>query len=235
MRTRTDRESGMTLIEMIVAMLIMAALLAGFSFMYLAYSRSGEGTTQLTASQGSTRTVVRVLEADLRSADPLELPGTVSLGSLTPPGAGDQDYLVMFEPTDAFAPCKTTPVPPAVPSGSLPVVLVPAPNVVWSYSKATGVLTRWSYVNCGSGAQWRAGMTLRNIVDAAGTMFLLTGTGSQVPSIPTGETGQAAVAVCATGVKIRIQTSTKSQTTPFKLDVTVPLPNETSVEGQACN
>lgn len=234
-RTTPARDGGMTLVELSVAMLVMALVITGFSFAYLGLNRSGQGTTQLTESQGSTRTVVRVLEADLRSADPLELPQSVSLGSFVPPGTGDEDYLVMFEASDPFSPCKTTPVPPSVPSGSVPIVSVEAPNLVWSYSAATGTLTRWSYVDCGSGAKWQSGLKLQNVIDPAGTMFLLTGTGPQQTSMVTGLSGQAALAVCATGVKVHIQTTTKGQTTPFKLDVTVPLANEPSVEAQACS
>jgi hypothetical protein len=213
-------------------MTVISVVLAGFMFMYLSLNRSGQGTTQLTASQSSTRTVVRVLEADVRSADPLEVPSSAqNITAGTFPGTADTDYIAMFESADPFSPCKTTPTPPSVPSGSLPMVVLQAPNVVWSYSPATGRLTRWSYVDCGSGAKWYAGMYLGNVVDPAGTAFLVLGAGTQ---ITTGVTGQAALPLCASGVKVRIQTATKGQTTAFKLDVTLPLPNEQSVEAPAC-
>lgn len=226
----------MTLVELLVAMSILVVVITGFTFMYISLNRSGIGTTQLTASQSSARVVVRVLEADIRSADPLILPQSVSLGNLPVSGTPDADYIVMFEATDSFSPCKTTPVPPSVPDGSEPYVVVPTPNLAWVYTPGqaggTGTLTRWSYVDCGSGAKWQPGMQLQNVVTPAGQTFLLTGTG---PQITTMLSGVAALPVCATGVRIRVQTTTKSQTTPFKLDVTLPLPNSGSVEAEACS
>lgn len=232
MSRRARGDAGMTLVELLVAMSILVVVVTAFTFMYVALNRSGIGTGQLTASQSSARVVVRVLEADIRSADPLILPQSVSLGNLPVSGAEDADYVVMFEASDPFSPCKTTPVPPSVPDGSVPYVVVPTPNVAWTYNHSTGILTRWSYADCGSGAKWHQGMQLQNVVTPAGQTFFITGAGAQITAMLS---GVAALPVCATGMRIRVQTTTKAQTTPFKLDVTLPLPNSGSVEAEACS
>jgi hypothetical protein len=224
----------MTLVELSVAMVVMTGVLIGFMFMYLMLNRSGQGTTQLTASQSSTRLVERVLEADIRSADPLEYPQLAA--NITPgqfPGTADTDYVAMFETIDGYSPCQTTPTPPSVPTGPLPFVTVEEPNVVWSYAASTGILTRWSYVSCGAGSpSWHSGLQLRNVIDPAGTMFSLTGVGTQTATTVAGE---VAVPSCADAVSVNMKTTTRSQTTPFKLNVTLPLPNQQSVEDQACS
>src|SRR5690348_14587753 len=73
MGKRLGDEDGFTLVELLVAMFSMMVLIGGFIYVNLQFSESSTNTQQLTQGAGAARNIVRALEADLRSANPLLL------------------------------------------------------------------------------------------------------------------------------------------------------------------
>ena len=256
-RNRGFSDDGMTLVELLVSMSILLVVMGSFIGVYFGFSGSSTNTVSYSHEQGTARNVMLVLEADLRSADPLTLvPSSFTSAESLPPGTvtssgtygvSSTDVIAMHEDSDAYSPCPTTTTTTTtVPS---PFLSSPfAANVVWAYDRADGVLTRYSYVTpdpnaasstCQTGG-WLAGMTLDHVTNAAGTMFTVSQNASVLrtqattPSTPT--VANEAAAACGTSARVVIMLQDRSvgQQFSFRIETTVPLPNETAVSGQAC-
>lgn len=225
--SRTDE--GFTLVEMLIAMAISIVILTAFIFAFIAFGVSATGTRTLGESQGATANALAVLEADLRSADPLmEVPAGFPLAAGQTAGP---DAIALHEALDFFSPCQKGELNSDVPLDLDPVPATPPPNVIWSYTPATGTLSRWSY--CSS--EWtRDSVSLHGVVNPAGVIFHVIPPASAPNSQIT--SGATDLPVCATGVTIQIEVKVKQQTAPFDVRVTVPLPNQTApaIRSQAC-
>lgn len=256
--SRSFSDEGMTLVELLVSMSILLVVMGSFIGVYFGFSGSSTNTVTYSHEQGTARNVMLVLEADLRSADPLTLVPTsftsaVSLPSGTVTSSGlygtaPTGVIAMYENSDAYSPCPTT--------TTTTTTTVPSPflsnpfsaNVVWAYDRADGVLTRYSYVapepnaassTCKTGG-WLAGMTLDHVANAAGSMFTVSQNASSLRtqvSTPSSTTvANQAAASCGRSVKVFITLldKTAGQQFSFRLETTVPLPNEKAVTGQVC-
>jgi hypothetical protein len=239
-------------------MTILLIIMAAFFLMYFAFAQSGANTLSYAHQQGEVRSVVRILEADLRSADPLTtvpasftsavtLPaGTVTSGGTT--GTSPTDVIAMYTTDDRYSPCAAgTTTTTAVPS---PFLSSPfSANVVWAYNSAAQTLTRYSYVTPNSSAStticknggWIAdGVVLDDVTNAHGTMFTIsqsTSLADPQATVPTSTTvpNQAAPA-CGAAVSILISVQNKSvgEQLAFSERTSLPLPNQIAVQGQAC-
>lgn len=238
------RDEGFTLVEMLIAMAMMLLLMGAFFLMFFAFSHSEQGTQALSNSQSQSRLTLQLLEADLRSADPLmDVP--MSLLDTYPQydGLPTSDAVAMFETVDLDEPCvpasstSTTTTLPSIYQDSSAVA-----NVVWAYEPPTagqsGVLTRYSYLNCGSGSAWVVDTSLANVANGSlvppKSVFTVIPPAGQIPNSGT-LTGSLSPA-CAVGIEVRldIEAPHQSQPGPFDDSVEIPLPNQPAVEAQAC-
>jgi prepilin-type N-terminal cleavage/methylation domain-containing protein len=76
--TSDHREAGLTLVEMLITMAILALFLALFSTALMAMLRSVQKQTGVVAAQTSTRTAFEMLDKQIRYADAVTTPGTVA-------------------------------------------------------------------------------------------------------------------------------------------------------------
>ncbi|HLI44240.1 MAG TPA: hypothetical protein VKU92_07200 [Acidimicrobiales bacterium] len=255
MRLRRLGDEGLTMVELLVSLLLMSIFLGAFFALYVNFAKSSVNTVNYSEQQGQVRNVVRVLDADLRSADPLTLvPAsflsavTLPSATVTSPGANDAtptDVIAMYEVDDRYDPCPTS---------SSTTTTVPTPyesshfaaNVVWAYDSSTGTLTRYSFVPANSGSTgicktggWIAGMSLADVVNANGTMFAISQGSSSLTqaTTPTSTTiPNQAAPVCGVSVTVTLSLDAKStgQQIPLHVRSTVPLPNEPALLAQAC-
>lgn len=237
-------DEGMTLVELLVAMAIMLVIMAAFFALYFGLSGSASNTVAYSHQQSNVRNVMRVLEADLRSADPLTLvPATFTSdpngsSAVGTSGTTSTDIVAMYEAKDRYSPCSggSTTTNSNYQSPSPFVASAFMANVIWAYDPVAGTLTRYS--DC-SGS-WTAGMELGDVTTAAKTMFTASSVYSsqtQITSVPTisGTTMVGQVApLCGTSVRAVIKVSNKGQQIPFRVRVVVPLPNQTAVQSEAC-
>lgn len=243
-RTRDDR--GFTLVEMLVAMTTLLIIVVSFSFLYYSFQTLGFNTTGYAEAQGTERTVIRILEADARSADPLTLvPATFTQD---PAGARNSDVIGMFEQVDTYA---TSPSGGGVcPGGGTTTVAtttsLPAPfasgnviaNVVWAYDPTAGTVTRYSW--CTSTNGWRADdVVLKGVSNASGTMFKFVAPSSsatsQITTPPTSTSNpNSAAPACAASLDVLVTTKTVKGGFPFTVQVNVVLPNQPGVLAQGC-
>lgn len=234
-------DEGFTLIELLVAMTLLVAVMAAFLLMYLAFGTSGRSTQALSQTQGSTHLVIRQLESDIRSADPLlQWPASpsdvpASIGGM---GTANTDKIAMYLPVDSLLSCPSGSVPTTT-SGSLTPFEAGgtfSADVIWVYDATAGTLNRYVYANCGNGFGWQTTpeMSLSNVVDAPGTMFSAVSAGTQATLGVTVAANQAAP-TCASAMTISISAKASSQTSPFKVAETIPLPNQPAVKGFACS
>lgn len=252
-------DEGLTLIELLVSMAILAVIMSAFFLFYFSFAQSSTNTVNYSEDQSSVRGVTRILESDIRSADPLTLVPASFLGSVSLPsgtvtssgtdGTAPTDVLAMYENDDRFTPCSG--------SGSTTTTSVPAPylsspfsaNVVWAYDKATGTLTRYSYVApdasaatsaCQTGGWMTDGVALDHVVNAHGTMFGVSqgsGTAQAQVTTPSSTTvaNQAAPA-CGSTVSVYLELDNKKggQQISFRARSSLPLPNQSALQPQAC-
>lgn len=241
MRGRDD--SGTTLVELLVTLAIFSVVIASVFEIFGVFSFSSTSTRTLTFSQENVHTVLRILEADVRSADPLLLvpssftadpSGSSAVGAN---GTNPVDVIAMQEDNDAFSACSGA---SSTTSTSLPSPFLSTPtsaNVIWAYSPTTGTLSRYSY--CTSSATWTAGMTLTHLANATQTMFQAAqdGATSVLPQAPTPSpttvTNQGAP-LCGESLLIVLVDKARSQSIPFVIRQSVQLPNQTGVEEQEC-
>jgi prepilin-type N-terminal cleavage/methylation domain-containing protein len=227
---RSYDDAGMSLVELLVSMAIILVIVAAFAFLYLALSSSATDTGYLSQSQGTVRNVVRVLEADLRSADPLLL--VPSSFTADPNGPANTDVVALYTPDDRYSPCTRTTGSSIPPSPFVAQTFTA--NVIWAYDPVARTLTRYSYC---SGA-WTPAMTLSNTATQRATPSMFTpsqdtGSGTQV-AIPTATIVNQSTPVCATSVTISIQVQAKGQSTVFRTRTAVPLENAASATGFGC-
>lgn len=241
-------DEGLTLVELLVTTAAMLVVVGGFLYVNVQFSQSSTNTQQLTQSAGSVRNTVRVLEADLRSADPLLLVptsftadpnGSSNAGSF---GTTSTDIVAMYEAVDLYASCpgQTT----TTTSSTLPTAFeaqVFAANVIWAYDPGPGsqahTLTRYSY--CPTSAAWAVDMRLRLVSDQKATMFTVSqGSGTpqaQIPNPSSTSVPNQATPVCGSSVNVAVTVQTpKTQPTPFIVQVAVMLPNQPPVAPEAC-
>lgn len=243
---RGDR--GTSLVELCVALAVQAALIGGLVGFFSSTSSTAASAHALTASQQSVHAVMTVLEADVASADPLTLvpasftadpAGSSSSGSA---GTSPTDIVAMVESPDLQSACP--PASSTTSSSSTTTTMPPSPfeqsvtsaNVVWAYDPASGQLTRYSW--CASGGTWRPGLAIGGIVDPAKTMFqaiqLGAATHAQVPTPSSTTVPNEAAPVCASALRIVIDTRASSHAAGFEVMTTVQLANQAGVIGQAC-
>ncbi|MHB1510490.1 MAG: PilW family protein [Acidimicrobiales bacterium] len=240
-------DSAFSLVELLVTMSILLIVTAIVAMIYGPLSSQATNTTNLAQNEGRVRNVVRVLEADLRSADPLLLvpssftadpDGTSASGTYS---TSPTDIVAMYEPTDRYSPC---PAPPPSTSSAVPTPFEESPfaaNVIWAYDPGpganAGTLIRYSYCPSSS-SLWTPGLVLRDVVNAPATMFALTQTSlplSLQSPTPTSTTipNQAAPA-CGRVERIYIQVRSRAERTPYTIRATIDLPNQVAVQPGAC-
>jgi predicted component of type VI protein secretion system len=230
-----------------MAMALMMSIMGAFGLVFIGLSSLGTSTQSFTQSQTTTRITVRVLAADLRSADPLLLTPTSFTGdshgisTTGAQGSNGTDVIAMYEANDTYSPCRTQSAPTnsSLPSNfeSQPV----AANVIWAYDPGPGsnaaTLTRYSYCPLNTPA-WTAGFRMKNVSDLSGTMF----TESQDSSSPLNQAttpssttllNQAAPA-CASSLTVLATVKPTHSTVGFTISVTVALPNQAGVAASAC-
>lgn len=237
----------MTLVELLVAMVLLAIVMTTFFLAFEAFVGSSTDTIHLSIAQGTARNTMRILEADLRSANPLLLvpasftedPNGVSSSGAS--ATSPTDVVAMAEDDDLYSPC---------PSGASPgPVNLPAPylaqpvgaNVVWAYDPGPGpnadTLTRYSYCPADTPI-WVAGPVLRDVVQPSATMFTVsqaTATPSaQVTSPSTTVVANQASPVCGSSVDVQVTVTARGQRTALRLAVTIPLPNQAAMRTTAC-
>ncbi len=241
-------DSAFSLVELLVTMSILLIVTAIVAMIYGPLSSQATNTTNLAQNEGRVRNVVRVLEADLRSADPLLLvpssftadpDGTSNPGSY---GTSPTDIVAMYEPTDRYSPC---PGSPPSSSSAVPTPFEEQPfaaNVIWAYDPGpganAGTLIRYSYC-AASSSPWTPGVELRDVVNAPASMFTLAQTSSP-PALqsqtPTSTTipNQAAPA-CGRVERIYIQVRSSAERTPYTIRSAIDLPNQVAVQTGACS
>lgn len=251
---RAAPDDGVTLIELLVALSLITVVMIGFFVMFLAFANSATGTRQYTFAQEQSLTVVRVLEADVRSADPLLVAspfggsGAVSLdrngtASAGPNGVGKTDVIAMYETNDRYSPCFSGTVTPPPFTPFTAAVAAFSANVVWAYDPGpganAGVLTRYSYCPAAS-PQWQRTLTLRGVTNTGGTMFQVaqdTSGGQPLPQAsipsPTSVPNQS-VPVCGNSLQIVVKTQNGKNSAVFTARGHVPLENEGDYEFVAC-
>lgn len=250
---RTRGDDGLTLVELLVAMALLLVVMASFFVLYGILSGAASNVVPFSQEQGTVRNVMRALEADLRSADPLVLvPSsfTADPNGVTnpgPSGTGPTDVVAMYEEKDSFSPCgssstttTTTVASSTTTQPSVPQSYVAGPtsaNVIWAFDPTTQILTRYSYCASGLSSGWVAGISLPNLRNSSGTMFQVAqdNTSSTQITTPTSTTvPNQAAPVCGTSITVVITVKTKQEQTPFRARVVVPLTNQPAVAAQAC-
>jgi Tfp pilus assembly protein PilW len=231
-------DSGMTLVELLVAMVTTSVVLGVFLLSFTDLNNSATNATGFSQQQGQVRDAMRIMESDIRSSDPLLLvPSSFTLDSngssnVGTNGTSATDIIAMYSTDDVFSPCFTGPTPGEIsPFQTTP----PAANLIWAYDPVAKTLTRYSYC---SGA-WTADYKLSNLANAAKTMFQASQqpgatlqTQTATPS-PTTVTNQGAP-VCGVNLTVSISAKIKGNTSPFKTHVTIELQNQGSFSGEGC-
>ena len=233
-------DGGFTLVELVVALGLLTFVMAGFYLMFFAFGKAAGNSEQLSQSQSLTRLAVRQLESDIRGADPLlQWPASGVPGSIAGSGTANTDMIAMYLPVDPLTPCArpttTTTSPLPSPFSSTFTGTFTA-NVVWVYNPTTHILARYSTsANCSGALTWQTGqeVALYNVKNASGTMFTITSAGTQATI--SGATADQAAATSASAITVSILTQPKGQTLPFKISVTLPLPNQLALKGFACS
>ncbi len=254
-RARSDE--GMTLVELLVTLVLMLVIMGSFFFMYFGFASSGVSTVKFSEEQGQVRNVERILESDIRSADPLTLlpssfDSTTLLGggavtSSGTYGTSPTDSLAMYENDVRYDPCPQSSTTTTQPPTSY-ISSAFAANVVWGYNPTAHTLTRYNYVTPDSSAStptcktggWVSDLVLAHVENPGATMFRVSqGTSSPntqatTPSSTT-VTNQAAPA-CGTTVSVYVVVRNKKagQQGTFTIRTSVSLPNEAGVSYQAC-
>lgn len=231
-------DSGMTLTELLVAMVILAVIMSTFFLLYFALSTSASNSGALSKDQGQVRNVMQVLEADLRSSDPLTLvpasftsdpAGTSNSGTN---GTSSTDIVAMYSSDDRYSPCGSAATSPSPPSPYLSQYF--SANVIWAFDPAAHTLTRYSY--CSSA--WEAGMTLSDVASPAATMFTVAQTSlpsAQQQPLPTSTTVvNQSTPVCGTSITISIEVKSKAQQIPLRTRAVITLTNQQAVALIGC-
>lgn len=247
----------MTLVELLVSLALLTIIMGAFFLVYFSFAGSSTNTVNYSQEQGTVRNAVRILEADLRSSDPLTVVPSSFTSAVTLPsgtvtssgtnGTTPTDVIAMYENNDLYAACPTTTTTTTtVPS---PFLSTPySANVVWAYNSTAATLTRYSYVAANSGASssvcktggWITdGVTLSHVVNSHGTMFTISQGGSALTqaTTPTSTTvTNQAAAACGTSVSVQIvdKNTKQGQQFSFVVQTTVPLSNQTALQTQAC-
>jgi hypothetical protein len=237
----------MTLVELLVTMALLTVVTTVVLSLYHAFSSSAFDSRTLSVSEERLHGVMRILEADVRSADPLlVVPSSFTLDPSPPAvtssgttGTTPTDVIAMQESQATFSPCTN---PPPATAGTVPSPFLPSPtsaNLIWAYDPTTHSLTRYSYCANDSPPAWEPGIDLLDVVDPAGTMFQVhqdvatySGTQATTPSSTT-VVNQAAPA-CATSLGIDVTTRSNGQAISYSVELAVSLPNQGAVEVQAC-
>jgi prepilin-type N-terminal cleavage/methylation domain-containing protein len=240
-------DDGLTLIELLVTMLIMLAVMGAFLIMFVSLNSSATSTTALSQSQGQVRNIMRILEADLRSSDPLLLvpasftSGGYDPGAITSPGAqgiSPTDVVALYSIYDSYSPCRTS-QSPNPPSPYQPQTYTP--NVIWALNATNKTLTRYSLCN----AIWTPDEVLRNVTTPrAGTgsgatgMFTVaqdfTSTGSTLNQQPLPANSTQSTPVCGTSITISIEVTGVKRGTPFRVRAVITLTNQPAASPFGC-
>lgn len=236
-RVASGREAGFTLVELVIAMALVLVIMAAFFLMFFSFGSSGTSSADLSEVQGSARNVIDVLEADLRSADPLvEVPASFAADPTAVPG----DVVAMVELTDRYAPCPSATTTVATSLSSLSGLPSPylsssyVANVVWADDTSTRTLTRYSYADCNGVPGWYPDLVLRDVVDPPGTTFTLTSAGTQASASAASSVSGSSTPACATAVTVTLELRKPKASSAFRVRLVVPLPNQKAVEVQAC-
>lgn len=234
----------MTLVELLVTMALLAVVTTVVLSLFHAFSSSAADSRTLSVSEERLHGVMRILEADVRSADPLlVVPASFTLDpsppAITSSGTTGTDVIAMQESQATFSPCAN---PPPATAGTVPSPFLPSPtgaNLIWAYDPTTHSLTRYSYCANDNPPAWEPGTSLLDVVNPAGTMFQVhqdvaaySGTQATTPSSTT-VVNQAAPA-CATSLGIDVTTRASGQAISYSIELAVSLPNQGAVEVQAC-
>ncbi len=233
----------MTLVELTVTMAILLIVMGAFLSLFGAFSSSASNSRTLTAGQENAHTTLRILQADLRSADPLLLvPSSFTLdpsgsSAVGANGTSGVDVVAMYETVDTYNPCSTatttTTTTTTLPSPFLSSAF--APNVIWAYSPAAGTLTRYSLCS----ATWTPVVSLSNLANPTQPMFQVAQDGSSASSPQTTTTSvttvpNQAAPSCGSSIAVYFKVKAQAQATAFTVRLNVPLPNQTGVVSQAC-
>jgi type II secretory pathway pseudopilin PulG len=246
-------ESGFTLVETLVTVVLIVSMMAGVFVMYFGFSTSAASTNQYTQEQEQTLTVARVLQADVRSADPLLLvPSSFGLdpnGISVSGGSGTSatDVIALYEVNDRYSPCRPATAasdpPPYTPFQSPPI----AANVVWAYDPGgagpdpdAGTLVRYSY--CASTSSWLPSEVLSHVVNGAGAAsapFQVSQDTSPTPAtqltIPASTTVvNQSVPVCGSALQIVVEDQLSKQAPVFTFRASGPLENQADFGFVAC-
>lgn len=244
---RVPADAGMTLVELLVTMALLAVVTTVVLSLYHAFSSSAVDSRTLSVSEERLHGVMRILEADVRSADPLlVVPSSFTLDPSPPAvtssgtaGTTPTDVIAMQESQATFSPCSN---PPPATVGTVPSPFLPSPmsaNLIWAYDPTNHSLTRYSYCANDSPPAWEPGIKLLDVVDPAGTMFqvhqdLTTYSGTQATTPPSTTVVNQAAPACATSLGIDVTTRSNGQAISYAVDLAVSLPNQGAVEVQAC-
>lgn len=248
---KLDREAtgaGFSLVELLVTMVILLVVVSILATIYGPLASQSTNTTDFSQNQGRARNVLRVLEADLRSADPLLLVpssftadpnGSSNSGTY---GTGPTDIIAMYETNDRYSPCPVQAVTSTSAAVPTPFEQQPfAANVIWAFDPGpgadTGTLVRYSYCPQSSPA-WSPGIDLRDVVNAGGTMFSLsqgtTPPSQQLPTPSSTTIPNQTSPACGSVMNVFLTLSSRGERTPFILRVAVDLPNQGAVQPGAC-
>ena len=234
-------DGGFTLVELLISLSLILVVMGGFFSLFFALTGAANTVGVSTRLQENTRNVVRVLEADVRSADPLTLvpssfpndpTGTSNAG---PNGTSPTDVIAMYEVSDRYSPCRTTSTVPAVQS---PFQILPvAANLVWAFDPVARSLTRYSYC---ANSGWTAGMSLPDVVDAGATMFRAAQDTNATPlaqqPLPTSTVvANQSTPVCGVSLAVVVSVKPPRQANSFTVRASLPLENQNFVQVQeAC-
>jgi len=230
-------EAGFTLVELVIAMTLVLVIMAAFFLMFFSFGSSGTSSADLSEVQGSARNVIDVLEADLRSADPLV---GVPTSFTADPAAVPGDVVAMVELTDRYSPCPSATT--TVATSPTSVSGLPSPylsssyvaNVVWADDTSTRTLTRYSYADCNGVPGWYPDLVLRDVLDPPGTTFALTSAGTQASGSAASSVSGSSSPACASAVTVTLELRKPGGSSTFRVRLVVPLPNQQAVEVQAC-
>ena len=241
LRDLGGEDGGFTLVELVVSMGLLTFVMAGFYLMFFAFGNAATNSRPALAEPGlhaSGGPPARVRHAKRRSTRPVAVERR--------PGS-DRGQRHGQHRHDRHVPAGRSPDSPCARPTTTTTSPLPSPfrstftgtfiaNVVWVYNPTTHILARYSTsANCSGALTWQTGqeVTLYNVKNASGTMFTITSAGTQVTI--SGATADQAAATCASAIIVSIITQPKGQTVPFKISVTLPLPNQLALKGFACS
>lgn len=239
---RHREDAGITLVEVLVAMTLIVAVMAAFFLIFLSFSRSATSTRQYTQQQQASLGVLRVMQADVRSANPLVL--VPSSFTLDPNGTAPGQVVALDEVNDRFSPCRpAAPVPNPAPVTPFTVSTTSiVANLVWAYDPGprlsggpadpnAGTLIRYSYCP-GDTPVWQRSLVLGNVVGNTGTTIFtvsqdVSGGLPQATIPPATTIANQSVPVCANSLRIVVQARASAQAPVFTFATAVPLENQT--------